>query len=274
MTPPEKYNIWFLLLKQIFGGLFNILLWICVGCELILALLMNGDDIVTPFVLSGVIIASGLLQWWTEMKAASMMDALQKMQVAQNVTVFRRKAGEGCCELSLPAEELLPGDVILLEAGQHVPADVRILDCTDGALVENSALTGESIAEPRCTSISPATQPLIESRNILFSGTSVVQGRILGLVFSTGDHTLLGQIAAKIKTSRTRSSLEIQIEHFVHIIAFVAISVGLFSLVANILSPRKRTMASILENAATAFFAQVPEGLLPTVTVCLMIHQG
>merc|ERR1719482_2568080 len=201
-----------------------------------------------------------------------MMDALQKMQVAENVTVYRRNANVfGSSELSLGAEELLPGDVLLLEAGQRVPADIRILDCTDGALVENSAITGESVAEPRSSSPSPESQPLIESRNVAFSGTVMIQGRILGLVFSTGDHTLLGQIAAKIKTSRTRSSLEIQIEHFVHIIAFVAISVGVFSLVANIISPRKRTMASILENAATAFFAQVPEGLLPTVTVCLMI---
>merc|ERR1719197_72104 len=113
--------------------------------------------------------------------------------------------------------------------------------------------------------------PLIESKNVAFCGTVVIQGRIMGVVYGIGDNTLLGQIAAKIKTSRTRSSLEIQIEHFVHIIAFVAISVGLFSLFANCVSPRKRTMASILENAATAFFAQVPEGLLPTVTVCLMI---
>jgi magnesium-transporting ATPase (P-type) len=272
MTPPERTHPLILLIKQVFGGLFNILLWICVACEFFLALFMDGDDLVTPFVLSGVIIASAVLQWWTEQRAASMMDALQKMQAAENVTVYRRNAHVfGSSELSLGAEELLPGDVVLLEAGQRVPADIRILDCTDGALVENSALTGESVAEPRCSTAAPESQPLIESRNILFSGTSVVQGRILGLVFSTGDHTLLGQIAAKIKTSRTRSSLEIQIEHFVHIIAFVAISVGVFSLVANVLSPRKRTMSSILENAATAFFAQVPEGLLPTVTVCLMI---
>merc|ERR1719171_3147827 len=91
------------------------------------------------------------------------------------------------------------------------------------------------------------------------------------VVFGTGDNTLIGQIAAKIRGARTRSSLEIQIEHFVHIIAFVAITVGLFSLIANCLSPAKRSVAQILENAATAFFAQVPEGLLPTVTVCLMI---
>merc|ERR1719161_953546 len=99
----------------------------------------------------------------------------------------------------------------------------------------------------------------------------MIQGRMVGVVFGTGDQTLLGQIASKIRTSRTRSSLEIQIEHFVHIIAFVAITVGLFSLIANCASPRKRGISEILENAATAFFAQVPEGLLPTVTVCLMI---
>merc|ERR1719487_2153519 len=125
--------------------------------------------------------------------------------------------------------------------------------------------------EARVNSLAPDSQPQIEAKNVMFAGTAVVQGRILGLVYSTGDHTLLGQIAAKIKTSRPRSSLEIQIEHFVHIIAFVAIVVGLLSLISNWMSPRKRTAAAILENAATAFFAQVPEGLLPTVTVCLMI---
>merc|ERR1719386_573378 len=91
------------------------------------------------------------------------------------------------------------------------------------------------------------------------------------MVYGIGDNTMLGQIACKIMTARPRSSLEIQIEHFVHIIAVVAIIVGLLSLISNWMSPRKRTAAEILENAATAFFAQVPEGLLPTVTVCLMI---
>merc|ERR1719487_2721855 len=125
--------------------------------------------------------------------------------------------------------------------------------------------------EARVNSLAPDSQPQIESKNIMFSGTAVTQGKLLCVVYGTGDHTLLGQIASKIRTARPRSSLEIQIEHFVHIIAFVAIVVGLLSLISNWLSPRKRTAAAILENAATAFFAQVPEGLLPTVTVCLMI---
>jgi sodium/potassium-transporting ATPase subunit alpha len=270
LTPPEKENKWWLLVKQIFSGLFNILLWICVGCELFLALFLDGDDVVTPLVLSAVIVASSVLQWWTEQQAESEMEALQKMQTSERLEVRRLREGLPV-EVAINAEELVPGDVLVLEAGQKVPADVRVIECSNGTLVENSALTGESVAEARCSEQCPEHLPIMEARNIAFCGTSVVQGRMLCVVFGTGDNTFLGQIAAKIRGARTRSSLEIQIEHFVHIIAFVAIAVGVFSLVANCLSPQRRTLAQILENAATAFFAQVPEGLLPTVTVCLMI---
>jgi magnesium-transporting ATPase (P-type) len=90
-------------------------------------------------------------------------------------------------------------------------------------------------------------------------------------VHATGDATFLGKIAASIKSSRVKSTLEIQIEHFVHIIAVVAICVGILSLVANLLSPIKRAPPDILQNSAAALFAQVPEGLLPTVTISLMI---
>lgn len=80
LTPPERESRWVLLLKQIFGGLFNIMLWVCVVSELVLALFLSGDDLVTPVVLAGVIVASATLQWWTELQAESMMNALQSMQ--------------------------------------------------------------------------------------------------------------------------------------------------------------------------------------------------
>lgn len=270
LTPPDRESSLVLLLRQIFGGLFNIMLWICVTCELFLAIAMEGDDIVTPVVLSMVIVASATLQWWMEMKAEGEMNALQSMQTKSMVICYRMSDGESK-ELQVLAEQLVPGDVIELEAGQKVPADLRIIACSDGMLVDNSALTGESVAEPRTAETAAPGLPLVEARNVAFSGTTVVQGRLLGVVFGTGDSTMLGQIAAKIRTSHTRSSLEIQIEHFVHIITYVAVAVGCLSLGANMVSPHKRNMAEVLENSATAFFAQVPEGLLPTVTVCLMI---
>ena len=92
-----------------------------------------------------------------------------------------------------------------------------------------------------------------------------VKGRVFAIVVYTGDSTALGNIAQSINKSRARSSLELQIEHFVHLIAGVAMAVGILSCLANIFSPQKRSWAHILENSATAFFAQVPEGLLPTV---------
>merc|ERR1719386_82681 len=124
MTPPEQENPWILLLKNVFGGLFNVMLWLCVACELVLALVLGGDDLITPVVLSLVIVSSGALQWWTEQQAECMMNSLQQMQAAERICTYRLQNGKSV-ELSVSAEDLLPGDVISLEAGQKVPADVR-----------------------------------------------------------------------------------------------------------------------------------------------------
>merc|ERR1719253_1445530 len=265
LTPPARENHFVMLLRQVFGGLFNIMLWCCVAAELSLALFFGGDDIVTPVVLSVVIVCSGLLQWWTELKAEMMMESLQTMSASPKVRVFRGTA------TYVEAMDLVPGDIISLEAGDKVPADVRVLKCTEGAEVDNAALTGESVPEPRQAVPDPAACQMLQARSMAFLGTTIVKGRLTCLVVYTGDTTALGDIAQSINKSRTRSSLELQIEHFVHIIAGVAFAVGLLSCVANLLSPMQRSWGRILENSATAFFAQVPEGLLPTVTISLMI---
>merc|ERR1719171_200006 len=114
------------------------------------------------------------------------------------------------------------------------------MHCTDGMEVDNSALTGESIPEPRVAKTEQATVPPTEAKNVAFFGTTVLKGTATCMVHATGDSTFLGKIAAGIKSSRTLSTLEVQIEHFVHIIAMVAICVGLLSLIANLVSPVKR----------------------------------
>ena len=273
MTPPIKPHYLWLLMRQVFGGVFNSLLWFCVTVEIALASFMGADeaDLVTPGILATVITMAGLLQWWTEQQAESMMNSLQQMQSAEHVEVFRGGLSE-----KLEPERLLPGDVVCIEAGQRVPADIRILSMTGTVLVDNSALTGESIAEPRRQEPVPIESGkqaplLLESNNILFSGTSVVEGKLAGVVFATGDRTLLGKIAKGVQHARPRSSLEVQIEHFVHMIAITATCTGLLSLVANLLSPQKLSMEKVLLNSSTAFFTFVPEGLMPTVTFSLMI---
>merc|ERR1719399_61474 len=265
LTPPARENRFLLLLKQVFGGLFNIMLWMCVAAELALAVYFGGDDFVTPIVLSVVIVSSGMLQWWTELQAMMMMESLQAMSASPQVRVYRGDPA------FVDASALVPGDIISLEAGDKVPADVRILKCTEGAEVDNAALTGESVPEARQVMPDGPTSPMLEARSMMFLGTTLVKGRVFAIVVYTGDSTALGNIAQSINKSRARSSLELQIEHFVHLIAGVAMAVGILSCLANIFSPQQRSWGRILENSATAFFAQVPEGLLPTVTISLMI---
>merc|ERR1719183_1341957 len=116
LTPPARENKFVMLLRQVFGGLFNIMLWVCVAAELSLAIFFEGDDFVTPIVLSAVIVMSGLLQWWTELKAEMMMESLQTMSASPKVRVFR---GTATC---VEAVDLVPGDILSLEAGDKVPA--------------------------------------------------------------------------------------------------------------------------------------------------------
>merc|ERR1711862_626465 len=100
------------------------------------------------------------------------------------------------------------------------------------AWVDNAALTGESMPEPR--ELAPADENSAPShaKNLAFYGTTVVKGNSTCVVFFIGDSTFLGKIAASIKSARSKSTLEIQIEHFVHVIAVVAIIIGLASLIS------------------------------------------
>jgi len=312
ITPPKKGNKWLKLLRQTFCGCFNILLWFCVVAEVFLIIQFNQEspsqeaaveaaagvaaggveetlqeakgektaDYVTPIILSGVIVMAALLQWHAEQQAEDQMEAMQKLASAKPVTTVRRGAGGQRMEVMSDPVNLVPGDVIFLEAGDRIPADVRILYCTDGMEVDNSALTGESVPEPRHTATEkafigaaddPKPNPPTEARNLAYFGTTILKGNATCLVHATGDSTFLGKIARGISSSRVVSTLEVQIEHFIHIIAGVAIAIGLLSLLANLASPVKRPFADVLQNAAAALFAQVPEGLLPTVTISLMI---
>lgn len=304
ITPPKRENIWIKLFKLTFTGIFNLLLWTCVIAEVALIVVFSGvspkkeatednlvnvdaagtleeaeseakegqdADYVTPIILSGVIVMAALLQWYSELKAESQMEAMQELQKSGKVPTVRINSQGQRQEMEIDPINLVPGDVIFLQAGDRIPADVRILNCTDGMEVDNAALTGESMPEPRLTHTENESLSPIEARNLAFFGTTITKGNATCLVHATGDSTYLGKIAQGIKSSRTKSTLEIQIEHFIHIIAKVAIMVGGLSLAANLLSPVKRGPSIILQNSAAALFAQVPEGLLPTVTISLMI---
>jgi len=305
LTPPPKRNRWLALLKLTFLGIFNVLLWFCVIAQVSLIVIFseedtgkdvaklanmttrgsfeedveeiegeNEADYVTPIILAAVIVMAALLRWVAEEKAENQMEALQQIQDPEDVQAVRRTHDNNRLDVPLNPVYLVPGDIIFIEAGVRIPADVRILSCTEGMEVDNAAITGESKPIPRQAITEPPTMNVMDARNLAFFGTTVLKGTATCLVYATGDNTFIGKIAKSIKDAdqnKAKSTLEVQIEHFIHIIGLVAIGVGALSFASNYLSPVHRTWVEILQNSSAALFAQVPEGLLPTVTISLMI---
>jgi calcium-translocating P-type ATPase len=165
------------------------------------------------------------------------------------------------------ARELVPGDVILLEEGERVPADSRLID---GALqIDTSALTGESVPVTREAG-EPETDIVLEARDLVFSGTSCTAGQARALVYATGMQTELGRISAlSERVAREESPLEQQVRHVAKLIAIVAVGVGVAFLPLGLLAGLPFDEALVF--AVGLLVANVPEGLLPTITLALAV---
>jgi calcium-translocating P-type ATPase len=170
---------------------------------------------------------------------------------------------------SIDARELVPGDVIHLREGDRVSADARLL--TGSVEVDLSTMTGESVPTLIRANANATVGPLIAAPDIVFSGTTVVGGDADGVVFATGMHTELGRVAALSQTvSITESPLEHQVKRVAWLIAAVAVTMG----VAFI--PLGTLLAGLSLDDSTSFaigllVANVPEGLLPTITLALAV---
>ncbi|MCQ1538204.1 hypothetical protein FTO68_04255 [Methanocalculus taiwanensis] len=133
----------------------------------------------------------GSIQEWKAEKSAA---ALQQM-----LKIYAR-VKRGGREEKLPAEALVPGDLVLLESGSRVPADLRIISASSLA-IDESLLTGESEAAKKKTPILPSDTPVADRANMAYAGTTVMSGRGTGIVTGTGTKTEIGKIAASVSSS-------------------------------------------------------------------------
>lgn len=170
--------------------------------------------------------------------------------------------------VEVDASTLVPGDVLLIEEGDRVCADARLIE---GELeVDLSTLNGESLPASRTADLTETTGPLLDAHYLVFSGTTCTQGVAHAVVTATGMHTELGRIAAlSQRTTRAESPLEHQVKRVAWLIALVAAIAGLVFLPAGLL-------AGLGWSAAITFtigliVANVPEGLLPTITLALAV---
>uniref|UniRef100_A0A4W4FX03 Sodium/potassium-transporting ATPase subunit alpha n=1 Tax=Electrophorus electricus TaxID=8005 RepID=A0A4W4FX03_ELEEL len=264
LTPPPTTPEWVKFCKQLFGG-FCTLLWIgaflCFTAFAIQFTTENepaNDNLYLGIVLAAIVVITGFFSYYQESKSSKIMDSFKNLQAL----VIRD--GE---KKSINAEEVVAGDLVEIKSGDRVPADLRIISA-HGCKVDNSSLTGES--EPQTRTPEFSNENPLETRNIVFFSTNCLEGSARGIVINTGDHTVMGRIAilaSSLEGGKTPIAKEI--EHFIHIITVVAVCLGMSFFILSLMLGYGWLEAVIF--LIGIIVANVPEGMLATVTVCLTL---
>ena len=248
---------WTILLEQV----KNVLIIILMVAVVLSAVLGHGVEAIAIAV---IVLFAVLLGFIQEYRAERAIEALRGM-AAPTATVLRD--GE---ETEVPAREVVPGDVVLLRAGDRIPADVRLLE-TASLQIEEAALTGESVpVEKHATPLPDADLALGDRRNMAYAGTAATYGRGRALVVATGMSTEFGKIARMLQTIETgRTPLQENLDHVGRILAriafgvvFVIVALGLF---------RGQPFVEMLIFGIALAVAVVPEALPAVVTISLAI---
>jgi len=218
-----------------------------------------------------------------ESKAEQALAALKKMS-APNAQVMR----DGH-QVTVPGRELVPGDIVLLEAGNYIPADMRLIT-TVNLKVEEASLTGESVpSEKNAAVVLDKEIPLGDRRNSAFMGTIVTYGRGTGLVTGTGMSTQIGLIAEMIQSFEDEDTpLQQKLEHLGKVLGTICIAICAFVFVYglfrdtkltdiftigffNYLQGEQKDIINLFMTAVSLAIAAVPEGLPAIVTICLAL---
>lgn len=245
---------WRVFLKN-FTSTMAILLWISGLIAIISGTLTLGIAIWL------VNIINGLFSFWQEKTAKRATDALTNM-LPTYVSVIR--AGK---KQQLNSQELVPGDIFTLQAGDAIPADGRIIKASS-LQVDQSALTGESVSESKTAVYDPGEGRYAE-QNLVYSGTTVGNGTATAIAFATGMNTEFGRIASLTQKQKKGSSpLTAELKKLTKQLSLIAITIGIIFFVAAIFFV-KYPLAQAFIIALGMIVAFIPEGLLPTVTLSL-----
>lgn len=259
----EKRNAWFIILvNQLKNPLFIVL----IAAALISFSVGKTIDTVVIF---GVIILNTLIGFFQEYKAETALEALKSMS-APEAQVLRNCQEKGSCiETRLKAREIVPGDIIILSAGDKVPADARLFEAAN-LEIDESSLTGESTPVRKTTDPLPEPAPIADRINLVFSGTAVTNGRGKAIVFATAKQTEMGKIADIIKTTeKAETPIKKRTLDLSRKLAIFALLASGLTLVIGVL--RGFDFVEIfLFSLATAVSA-IPEGLPTVITLTLAI---
>ena len=234
---------------------------------------ISGESFAEVFIILIVVLLNAVLGVFQESKAEAAIEALQTMTAATCKVLRDGK------QVSIHSDQLVPGDVVLLEAGDAVPADGRLLESAS-LKIEEAALTGESVPvnkviEALGLAKDQSEIPLGDRKNMCYMGSTVVYGRGKALITRTGMDTEMGKIAGALaNTEQEQTPLQRQLEQLSTILSKLVLGICLFIFVFDLIVAGSFTLDSVLSTfmvAVSLAVAAIPEGLATVVTVVLSI---
>lgn len=217
------------------------------------------DTIVILF----VVFINAIVGFIQEEKAALILRDLKKYETSTCKVKRNDKI------IVINTKELVPGDIIYLEYGETVPADIRILSC-ESLKVDESALTGESVPVQKSANVLKENLILQEQKNMLFLGTSITNGKCTGIVISTGKNTEIGKIALSLnEIDRIETPLQLKIKELSKKITFIVFIILIFIFILALIN--KYTILEIIMLCSSLAVAAIPEGLPTVITITLSV---
>ena len=231
-----------------------------------------GENFADVIIILAVVVINALLGMYQESKAEKAIEALQEMAAATS-----RVLRDGRIE-QVKSEELVVGDVVLLEAGDAVPADGRIIECAS-MKIEEAALTGESVPVTKTTDVLYAGEakdvPLGDRKNMVYMGSTVVYGRGAAVICATGMDTEMGKIAdALAQAQEGKTPLQIKLTQLSKILTVLVLAICVIIFAVSLLRAGSLDGKVLLDTfmiAVSLAVAAIPEGLAAVVTIVLSI---
>jgi Ca2+-transporting ATPase len=245
-----------------------IIILLCAALVSAFTAVYEGESFADVIIILAVVLINAFLGVFQEAKAEKAIEALQEMTAATSKVIRDGKL------VHLKSEELVIGDIIVLEAGDSVPCDARILESAS-LKIEEAALTGESVPVEKFEGTLEGEVSLGDRKNMAYMGSQAVYGRGVAVVTATGMDTEMGKIASALQQAEDgKTPLQIKLNQLSKILSFLVLGICVLVFVIDLLRIESFTLSNIMETfmiAVSLAVAAIPEGLAAVVTIVLSI---
>lgn len=263
------------LVRKFFEQLADPMIIILIVAAIISGVLavVENDSFADVIIIMAVVLINAILGVYQESKAEKAIEALQKMSAATSKVYRDGKL------ISIKSEDIVVGDIVVLEAGDSVPADARIIECAS-LKIEESALTGESVPVTKMEETISLSEeqkdvPLGDRKNMVYMGSTVVYGRGVVVVTATGMDTEMGKIAGALAAAQEgQTPLQIKLKQLSKILTWLVLGICVVVFVVQLIKAGGFTFEFALNSfmvAVSLAVAAIPEGLATVVTIVLSI---